>query len=94
MSSVPPAGPGFDPHRPPERRLLADCVHCGFCLPACPTYVLWGVEPDSPRGRIDLMAGVLEGALGLSPTTVEHFDNCLGCLACVSACPSGVQYGR
>ncbi|GIW07401.1 MAG: glycolate oxidase iron-sulfur subunit [Dehalococcoidia bacterium] len=94
MSSPPPAGPGFDAHHPPERRLLADCVHCGFCLPACPTYVLWGSEPDSPRGRIDLMTGIAEGAIGLSSTAVEHFDNCLGCLACVTACPSGVQYDR
>ncbi|MCS6802262.1 MAG: heterodisulfide reductase-related iron-sulfur binding cluster [Chloroflexota bacterium] len=88
------AGPGFDPHRPPERRLIGECVHCGFCLPTCPTYLLWGLEPDSPRGRIDLMAGVLDGAIGLTPATVAHFDQCLGCLACVTACPSGVQYGR
>jgi glycolate oxidase iron-sulfur subunit len=88
------SGRGFDHQRPPERRLIAECVHCGFCLPSCPTYLLWGLEPDSPRGRIDLMAGVLDGAIGLSPATVAHFDQCLGCLACESACPSGVQYGR
>lgn len=92
MSSA--SGRGFDRHRPPERRVIAECVHCGFCLPSCPTYLLWGLEPDSPRGRIDLMAGVLDGVIGLSPTTVAHFDQCLGCLACESACPSGVQYGR
>jgi len=75
-----------------ERELIADCVHCGFCLPACPTYVSWGVEMDSPRGRIDLMKGIDEGSLALSPTVVEHFDKCLGCMACVTACPSGVRY--
>lgn len=72
--------------------LLADCVHCGFCLPACPTYVLWGEEMDSPRGRIHLMDQTLQGQQ-LDASTVQHFDACLGCLACVSACPSGVQYG-
>jgi len=75
-----------------ERELIADCVHCGFCLPACPTYVSWGVEMDSPRGRIDLMKGIDEGSLALDPTVVEHFDACLGCMACVTACPSGVRY--
>lgn len=83
---------GFDGHRPPSADLLADCVHCGFCLPTCPTYVLWGEEMDSPRGRIHLMDQVLQGR-PLSPSTVQHFDACLGCLACVTACPSGVQYG-
>jgi glycolate oxidase iron-sulfur subunit len=72
--------------------LLDDCVHCGFCLPACPTYVSWGLEMDSPRGRIDLMRGVEEGAIELTGSVVEHFDKCLGCMACVTACPSGVRY--
>ncbi|TCO42572.1 glycolate oxidase iron-sulfur subunit [Kribbella antiqua] len=81
----------FDDHRPPSAELLADCVHCGFCLPTCPTYVLWGEEMDSPRGRIHLMDQVRQGE-PLSPSTVQHFDACLGCLACVTACPSGVQY--
>ena len=72
--------------------LISDCVHCGFCLPACPTYKSWGLEMDSPRGRIDLMKGVDEGAIPLSATVVEHFDRCLGCMACVTACPSGVRY--
>src|SRR5204862_1963731 len=70
-----------------------DCVHCGFCLPSCPTYVLWGREADSPRGRILLMRAGHESA-ELSPTAVENWDNCLGCMACVTACPSGVQYDR
>jgi len=68
-------------------------VHCGFCLPTCPTYLLWGEEMDSPRGRIYLMKAGLDGRAELTPTFVNHFDNCLGCLACVTACPSGVQYG-
>ncbi|GAB3204909.1 heterodisulfide reductase-related iron-sulfur binding cluster [Marinactinospora endophytica] len=71
--------------------LLGDCVHCGFCLPTCPTYVLWGEEMDSPRGRIHLMEQMREEDV-LSQAAVEHFDRCLGCLACVSACPSGVRY--
>ncbi|QXJ25044.1 4Fe-4S dicluster domain-containing protein [Actinomadura graeca] len=73
--------------------LLGDCVHCGFCLPTCPTYVLWGEEMDSPRGRIHLMQQHAEGS-PLSGPMVEHFDRCLGCMACVTACPSGVQYDR
>jgi glycolate oxidase iron-sulfur subunit len=73
--------------------LIADCVHCGFCLPTCPTYVLWGEEMDSPRGRIHLMAQRLAGE-PLSDSMVTHFDRCLGCMACVPACPSGVQYDR
>lgn len=85
------AQPAFDGHRPPSAELLSDCVHCGFCLPSCPTYVLWGEEMDSPRGRIQLMSQGLEGE-PLSASMVEHFDACLGCLACVTACPSGVQY--
>jgi glycolate oxidase iron-sulfur subunit len=72
--------------------LLSDCVHCGFCLPACPTYVSWGVEMDSPRGRIDLMKGLHEGEIELTESVVAHFDRCLGCMGCVTACPSGVRY--
>ena len=75
------------------RKLASDCVHCGFCLPACPTYALWGEEMDSPRGRIHLVTQVLDGA-ELSPAAAEHFDRCLGCMACMTACPSGVQYDR
>jgi glycolate oxidase iron-sulfur subunit len=74
--------------------LTKDCVHCGFCLPTCPTYVLWNEEMDSPRGRIQLMEKTAQGTLRLSPTVVEHFDRCLGCMACLSSCPSGVRYDR
>jgi glycolate oxidase iron-sulfur subunit len=74
------------------RELLDACVHCGFCLPSCPTYVLWGEEMDSPRGRIHLMNLVEKGEIELDATVASHFDRCLGCLACVPACPSGVRY--
>ena len=84
---------GFDTHKPPSKELISDCVHCGFCLPTCPTYALWGEEMDSPRGRIHLMDQVLQGA-PLSDAVVGHFDACLGCMACVTACPSGVQYDK
>jgi glycolate oxidase iron-sulfur subunit len=73
------------------RSVVGDCVHCGFCLPACPTYSLWGEEMDSPRGRIHLVSQLLDGAQ-LTPAAAEHFDRCLGCMACVTACPSGVRY--
>jgi glycolate oxidase iron-sulfur subunit len=75
------------------RELLDDCVHCGFCLPTCPTYVLWGEEMDSPRGRIHLMDQHEQGA-PLSDSMALHFDRCLGCMACVTSCPSGVRYDR
>jgi glycolate oxidase iron-sulfur subunit len=78
---------------PIDAGLVADCVHCGFCLPTCPTYLLWGEEMDSPRGRIYLMKQRLEGE-PLDDTMVQHFDQCLGCMACVTACPSGVQYDK
>ena len=84
----------FDAEHPPSRDLVADCVHCGFCLPACPTYLLWGKEMDSPRGRIHLMRLGLEGATELGDGFVRHIDTCLGCMACVTACPSGVQYEK
>ncbi len=70
------------------------CVHCGFCLPTCPTYVLWNEEMDSPRGRIVLMNVALEEADELSDAMVTHWDRCLGCMACVTACPSGVRYDK
>ena len=76
----------------PSPALIDQCVHCGFCLPTCPTYLLWGEEMDSPRGRIYLMKAGNEGRAEMAPSYVQHFDACLGCLACVTACPSGVQY--
>jgi glycolate oxidase iron-sulfur subunit len=85
--------PAFDDDHPPRLDLIADCVHCGFCLTTCPTYVLWGEEMDSPRGRIYQMKQGLDGE-PLTGSMVQHFDACLGCMACVTACPSGVQYDR
>ena len=76
------------------RELADDCVHCGFCLPACPTYLLWGREADSPRGRIYLMKAAIEGRTTVDEHFVQHIDSCLGCMSCVTACPSGVQYDR
>ena len=84
----------FDAEHPPSPDLVADCVHCGFCLPACPTYLLWRKEMDSPRGRIHLMRLGLEGGTDLGDGFVRHIDTCLGCMACVTACPSGVQYDK
>ncbi|HZT77728.1 MAG TPA: glycolate oxidase subunit GlcF [Vicinamibacterales bacterium] len=84
----------FDAHHPPSRELAEDCVHCGFCLPTCPTYVLWGQEAGSPRGRIYLMKAGLEDRAQWDAAFQRHFDTCLGCMACVTACPSGVQYDR
>ncbi len=75
------------------QELVDDCVHCGFCLPACPTYSLWGEEMDSPRGRIHLFDQVLSGS-PIEGAPAKHFDRCLSCMACVSACPSGVRYGE
>ena len=75
------------------REVAKDCVHCGFCLPACPTYQLWAEEMDSPRGRIYLVNQILDGA-PMSASAAEHFDRCLGCMACMTACPSGVQYDQ
>jgi len=84
----------FDAHHAPDPNLVADCVHCGFCLPTCPTYVLWGRETDSPRGRIALIKGGLAGDTDITEQVIRHFDTCLGCMACVTACPSGVQYDK
>jgi glycolate oxidase iron-sulfur subunit len=76
------------------REYTSDCVHCGFCLPTCPTYVLWREEMDSPRGRIHLMDARLDGTIALNATVTQHFDRCLGCMACLTSCPSGVRYDR
>jgi glycolate oxidase iron-sulfur subunit len=71
---------------------LEECVHCGFCLPVCPTWLNWSEEMDSPRGRIDLLRGVRDGKLQLDGPVALHLDRCLGCMACMTACPSGVRY--
>ncbi len=85
---------GFDSHLPPDPKLIDACVHCGFCLSTCPSYRVIGKESDSPRGRIYLMDAINEGRAELSEAAVQHFDSCLGCLACTTACPSGVQYDK
>src|SRR5579859_3225363 len=84
----------WDAQRPPKPELIDDCVHCGFCLPTCPTYVLWGEEMDSPRGRIALMKLASEREIVLDADFTRHMDQCLGCMACVTACPSGVRYDQ
>src|ERR1700758_3877999 len=68
------------------------CVHCGFCLSTCPSYLMLGQEMDSPRGRIYLMKAVVQDRAAMSEAVVRHFDTCLGCMACETACPSGVRY--
>jgi glycolate oxidase iron-sulfur subunit len=76
-----------------DSKLIDACTHCGFCLPTCPTYGPLGqMEADSPRGRIWLMRGLADGTMTANSTVVEHIDRCLGCMACVTACPSGVRY--
>ena len=92
-SRIPNPGSAFSGSDQPSMALIDACVHCGFCLPSCPTYLLWNEEMDTPRGRVYLMKAGLEGRAEMSPTFVGHFDACLGCMACVTACPSGVQYG-
>lgn len=83
---------------PDFRKLLDQCIHCGLCLPACPTYAVFETEMDSPRGRIALIRGAAEGRIDSHEMTDglfrEHIDRCLGCRACETACPSGVQYGK
>src|SRR4030088_360343 len=81
-----------DPQVAESERILRACVHCGFCLATCPTYVLDGDELDSPRGRIYLIKDMLEYDRPASPEVGKHIDRCLSCLACMTTCPSGVNY--
>ncbi|CBE70104.1 MAG: 4Fe-4S dicluster domain-containing protein [Candidatus Methylomirabilis oxygeniifera] len=83
----------FDQFDPPDPELFLDCVHCGFCLPTCPTYLVLGNEMDSPRGRLHLIRTVSEGKIGISDSFARHMDLCLLCRACETACPSGVKFG-
>ena len=84
----------FDCKNPPKPELIDTCVHCGFCLSTCPSYRVIGKEMDSPRGRIYLMDAINKGEATIDVATSQHFDSCLGCLACVTTCPSGVQYDK
>jgi glycolate dehydrogenase iron-sulfur subunit len=88
------AASAFDAKHPPSREIIDQCVHCGFCLPVCPTYAMWNEEMDSPRGRIYLMNLAANGQAAMNSQWVGHFDTCLGCMACMTACPSGVDYGK
>jgi glycolate oxidase iron-sulfur subunit len=84
----------WDVHRPPDPELISDCVHCGFCLPTCPSYTVFEEEMDTPRGRIVLMRVGNEPESRPSDELRVHLDRCLGCMACVTACPSGVKYDQ
>lgn len=88
------SSPTLDSEHPPAPKLIDACVHCGFCLSTCPSYRVLGTEMDSPRGRIYLMDALNQGEIDLTPAVVSHFDSCLGCLACTTTCPSGVQYDK
>ncbi|MFN0053669.1 MAG: (Fe-S)-binding protein [Planctomycetales bacterium] len=101
LSAPLPPAPGTTPDSRPARvgseidyEKFLDCVHCGLCTAACPTYLETGDENNSPRGRIYLMRSVVDGTLNLTPKVERHLDLCLDCRSCETACPSGVQYGR
>src|SRR5439155_7147100 len=81
-----------DPHVAESEKILRKCVHCGFCTATCPTYVTLGNELDSPRGRIYLIKDMLENGRSADKEIVTHIDRCLSCLACMTTCPSGVNY--
>src|SRR5262249_33591261 len=94
VHAVPRPLGAFDSQEPPDWEGILDCVHCGICLPQCPTYRVLGQEMDSPRGRVYLMRAVTEGRIGLTENFLLHMDRCLGCRACETACPAGVPFGR
>jgi glycolate oxidase iron-sulfur subunit len=83
----------FDASDPPEEKKYLECIHCGLCLPSCPTYLEIGNEMDSPRGRIYLIRMADEGKISITDSFVKHMEACLLCRACETACPSGVQFG-
>ncbi|MDJ1183237.1 (Fe-S)-binding protein [Roseofilum casamattae] len=91
LSQNPHLTSGFDGKNPPPPELINTCVHCGFCLATCPSYRILGQEMDSPRGRIYSMDAIHKGEASLA-NSAQHFDSCLGCLACTTTCPSGVRY--
>src|SRR5436305_3066064 len=94
LEAVVPAGEGPLRRQSHTYELMRQCIHCGFCLPTCPTYAVLGVETDSPRGRIYQMQAVAEGRLEVTEDFIEHMYCCVGCRACETACPSGVQFGK